>query len=426
MNCFFCSEQRATKSDPPFKLCDRCYKEREEVKERLKQPLINEQQKDVGRLCLRCGVCCFMLSARCTDEEAERIEKDHGISVDRLSHIEAIGPNQGKRVLKVPCKLLKGKPLDHAFCKAYRGFRPEVCHSYMCKIAQRYSLGMMSYHEALFWMRTALITGDVSIFNWTSEGDQDDRLMVASMIGNFADNLRNLGADQQHINLAVAERVTPRYFFKSPQDRLALEMHFSAFDRGDIDPTLFVTKDKISYWAPEVHQFAVEMIRAVMEEIRSYFEKENSTLTDMLQKLGAEGDDDKKITPDSSDLVEDVKESNGAVLLDLGRFEELEDHSEKTENSLDLLDWLHLIMRPEDLPEQSTLNVLTREQYYEVIEWCEKVMMKEESEPGSAPECLRKLLPDGAFYKDWKRVTCAHCGCPLPEEGCDCTAKTVH
>lgn len=416
MQCFFCSERRATKSDPPFKLCDRCYKEREEVKERLKQPLINESQKDVGRLCLRCGVCCFMLSARCTDEEAAQIEKEHGVTVDRLTHIEVIGPNKGKRVLKVPCKLLKGRPLDHAFCSGYKGFRPEVCHSYLCKVAQRYSLGMISYHEALFWLRTAMITDDVTIFNWSTEGDQDDRLMVASMIGKFADKLRDLGADQRHINVAVAERITPRYFFKSPEDRFALEMHFSAFDRGDVDPTLFVSKDKIAQWDPVVRSFAVEMIRAVMEEIRSRFDKEDSKLINMLQKINEESDDDKKIMPDSSDLVESAKESDGAV----------ENCSVQAENALDLADWLHLIMPPEDLPDQAAIDTLSKTHYLEVLEWCEQVMMKDDAEPGSAPECLRAILPDGAYYKDWKPVICALCGDSLTEEGCDCTATTVH
>lgn len=388
MQCFFCSDRRATKSDPPFKLCDRCYKEREEVKEKLKQPLINESQKDVGRLCLRCGVCCFMLSARCTDEEAAQIEKEHGVTVDRLTHIEAIGPNKGERVLKVPCKLLKGKPLDHAFCSGYRGFRPEVCHSYLCKIAQRYSLGMISYHEALFWLRTAMVTDDVTIFNWSTEGDQDDRLMVAGMIGKFADQLRDLGADQRRINIAVAERITPRYFFRSPEDRFALEMHFSAFDRGDVDPTLFVSKDKIAQWDPVVRSFAVEMIRAVMEEIRSRFDKEDSSLISMLQKINEESDDDKKIMPDSGDLVESARESDRPVPLDLA-------------------DWLHLIMPPEDLPDQAAIDGLSRPHHLEVLEWCEQVMMKDDAEPGPAPECLRAILPDGAYYKDWKPVTCA-------------------
>lgn len=423
MNCFFCGERRATKSDPPFKLCDRCYKEREEVQEKLKQPLINESQKDVGKLCLRCGVCCFMLSARCTAEEAARIEEEHGIAVDRLTHIEALGPNQGKRVLKVPCKLLQGKPLDHAFCKAYKGFRPEVCHSYFCKVAQRYSLGMLSYHEALFWLRTAMITGDVSIFNWTSSGDQDDRLMVASMVGNFADSLRKMGASQENINLAVAEKVTPRYFFRSAPDRLALEMHFSAFDRGDVDPTLFVPREKVESWDPPVRQFAVEMVRAVMETIRSYFDKENSTLTEMLQKLSEDGEE-LQVTPETAELIEQAGEATEGEDEWKGA---CSNYTIQSENANDVMDWCCLLMEPDHLPELRDLEGLTEEQYDEIIEWCEGIMNSgNNGEPGSAPECLRKILPDGAYYKDWKTICCAHCGLPMDEDGCNCTPLSLH
>lgn len=279
MNCFFCLEEVAAHKDGPFMLCPKCFKERKDVAERADVPVTDEPKRDVSRLCMRCGACCFMLSITVSDEEAGLVHQNHGVPVDDFTSISEAGPFKGSRLVNLPCKFLKGKVLDHTFCSIHDQYRPEVCGSYHCKIAQKYSLGLISQGESLFWMRSALIREDVSIFNWIDEDQESDRLMAVGIMHDFADDLRKQGADQNAINSAVADQITPRYLIRSDTDHLVLSMHLDCFDRDHIDPKLFIDKEKYDQWEPEVQQFAVEITRSVLSEIRERFDKKESLLT---------------------------------------------------------------------------------------------------------------------------------------------------
>lgn len=280
MKCNFCGKQAVCKSDA-FDLCIKCDEERKQAEANKDLPVTNTPRKDPSKLCLQCGLCCFMLSARTTQEEAEKVEAEHGIKSSLFTCVEEFGPNKGELVIRMPCKFLQGRILDHVFCKAHEKYRPEVCGAYLCKMAQKYVMGMISLGEAKFWLKFAYLRADVNIFNWS--GDQEsDRLLAVSMISNYADQLRGEGADQTSINISVAERITPVYKIKSDTDHLVLNMHFDAFDRGDVDYKLFMDQEEIDGLDKWDAELAKDVIKFVVAEFRERFTRSESPISRIL------------------------------------------------------------------------------------------------------------------------------------------------
>lgn len=283
--CHFCMKREAIRemvggiADQPvtFNLCKECADEKEKVDKRGNN-LLDLQHQDTAKLCIGCGVCCYILHARVTESEADRIIKEQKINKDDFAIHTEIGKclYPDSYTIKTPCMFLLGNPLGRwTACRIYGQFRPAVCVSYMCKIAMRYQMGTVCLGEAKYSLRSAILAGDLSIFNWTSS-DQEAKILIASHVATMANQLRKDNVPEDQIKMAMASWITPRYLLKSALDELALDMHFATHDRGDDDPLVFFTKDEISNLEKLPQRSVIEqVITRVLSTVRNYFVSEN-------------------------------------------------------------------------------------------------------------------------------------------------------
>jgi hypothetical protein len=124
--------------------------------------------------------------------------------------------------------ILLGKPLGKwTACRIHSKIRTEICRSYLCKIAIRYQLGTISIGEARYWLRTAILDRDLSLFNWAKD-DQDAKIMIAVSIENRIREMRKQGiSEERDPSSGIASLITPTYRIKSALDELTLDMHFA-------------------------------------------------------------------------------------------------------------------------------------------------------------------------------------------------------
>lgn len=254
MKCFFCMERVPVELYPDkldnggiqdFWLCERCFEEKKAADKR-RDNVMEYLSQDPSDLCTKCGVCCFMLHAKVTKQEVDKMVEVHGIKPSTFAILPPfiVDPEADHMMIKMPCRFLLGRPLVWSACQIHEKYRPEVCGSYLCKMAIRYRLGTISLHEARYWLRVAIQTKDFSIFNWVRSGDEI-KVLMASAIGNRVEALRKEGLSEEQIKIAVAQLVTPHYRVSSDADHFTLNMHFSTHDRGDTDLRIFMKDDEI-------------------------------------------------------------------------------------------------------------------------------------------------------------------------------------
>lgn len=288
--CHFCMKNEISEevegvsimtSEPiNFLLCKRCAYEKRVCDDRKGRPE-KFQHYDVGKLCIGCGVCCFILHARVTEEEATKIVAENGIEKSDFVHKTELGQAlyPDDLTIKTPCMFLLGHPLQGwTACKIHEKTRPMVCKTYLCKIAIQYKVGAISLGEAKYWMRASILSRDLSIFNWTRD-DSESKILISSMISDRVDHLRSLGRTEDEIKMSLAAMVTPRYGFKSEPDRVIFEMHLATHDRGDDDPAVFFTDDELFELEKELRsqdrstdKTLRYIINRVMSTIRRYFD----------------------------------------------------------------------------------------------------------------------------------------------------------
>jgi Fe-S-cluster containining protein len=235
---------------------------------------ILKESNNPSALCMKCGLCCFTLSARVTEEEADLITRENDMKKDSFVVIEkeGEGPNAGNLVIKLPCKFLSGKPLHFVLCRIHGKFRPKVCTSYLCKIATQYKIGTISFKEALFRIRLAFVTGDRSIFNWTNN-EKESNLIVASFINDMAKILKASGLDEDEIKEKVMDKMTPKYKIATGHDNLLLSMHLASFDKNEDQAYVFFGEE-IDKWNPEKLEIVRETAKKIMGDIRMCFDLE--------------------------------------------------------------------------------------------------------------------------------------------------------
>lgn len=277
--CQFCMRRSINhQTEEGYLLCDRCHSSLEEVKSNLGKSPLEITPKDPSTLCIRCGLCCVMLAAKVEEEEVQpfldtaRIEGLGNYEYEDFAYTVKGGPFKGETLINMPCKFLKGRILHYVNCAAYSIDRPKVCGGYLCKIAIKYKIGLISLEEAAFALRSAFDLGDLSIFNWTHDDvEEEERLQLFSEVARASQFLRDQGRSQEEIDLIVLSRMTPSYIVKSAQHQALFRMHLYRVDRDDFDPLLFFTPEEIASWQPAAAEFAELIIRRVMEVMRSYF-----------------------------------------------------------------------------------------------------------------------------------------------------------
>ncbi len=282
--CHFCMVKEATRKvdggqlgslgQVSFCLCPECADEKL-LADKRNSNLLELQHNDLSKLCVGCGICCFILHAKVTHAEADRIVEENKICKDDFAIETEIGKSlyPDNYTIKTPCMFLLGRPLgEWTACRIHGKFRPEVCRTYMCKIAIRYQIGTVSLGEAKYALRSAVLTKDLSIFNWSSNSDQEAKLLLSFQLASRVRQLRKDNLSEEDIKMAMASWVTPRYTIKSVLDELVLDMHLATHDRGDDDPLVFFSKEELANLR-QLEPSAVigEVITRVLDTIRGYF-----------------------------------------------------------------------------------------------------------------------------------------------------------
>jgi len=286
--CGFCfSRPSAYETDDGLFICDSCGAEYERIKNESSN-VVDRPRVDPAELCTRCGICCVILSARIEKEEADLLYKqagEHNIPVGKYEehfHTEEVGPNAGRLTIKFPCKFLRGRPLEYVSCAVYTLDRPSVCRSYLCKIAIKYSLSMITLQEALFLIRASFLSRDLSIFNWTYSRSTDSsgsdpevldeqKLILYNHLNEQAKKMLDRGLSKELVGMIVASQVTPMYDFKDLISRVLFNMHMTALDRDYVEPKVYVDEDVVNGWTVDDKIFAARVIRYVLTEIRALF-----------------------------------------------------------------------------------------------------------------------------------------------------------
>lgn len=266
-HCNICLEQSPQLDQHgKIEVCPKCKKEIEEASENAGKPLHQIEPRSPHPLCTQCGVCCFMLVAKVKTEEVEAMSEHFGDPFD------SIGEKCGDEVhttLNFPCHYLVGRPLKYVRCSAYgSGKRPEVCRSYMCKIAIMYSLRSLSLGESLFHMRRGFINRDHTVFNWGSDRMGDLQLQIAHTVVNGIDQLKkNVGLDSKTAGFIAAEALTRRWDFRSDEDHSLFSMYVEQASKGDFDPSFYVPEDEFNLMNEDQKEFARRIIFHVMDVI---------------------------------------------------------------------------------------------------------------------------------------------------------------
>jgi hypothetical protein len=226
-------------------------------------------------------LCCVLLSAHITEEEADRFCEEQELKRENFCHIEEKGPNEGELVINMPCRRLLGRPASHVSCQAYGSYRPAVCGSYLCRVAVQYKAGLLTLKEALKEIRKAYRTGRVSYFNWV-QTDEEGMLQRASLIPALLERAREIysGFEDPNLeledveNVFVAEAFTPIFNPASPMAHFQLNMLLDIFDRGELEITDLLDAHVLRSVLEEDRKFVEAVALEVVKKIRSLFRKE--------------------------------------------------------------------------------------------------------------------------------------------------------
>lgn len=212
--------------------------------------------RQVNELCLKCGLCCVVLQASCSREEAERVCPQQPERFARPSDRLA----ENKLLISFPCMFLKGRVMHAVCCSAYEKGRPKVCESYLCRIAVRYRQYEIELEEAEQLLQQAYLSRDVTIFNWGAA--EDGPLSIRYAAWELADKLRKEGCSGDIIDYRLSQYLSPQYDFCSLPDRDLFFYHFVCFDDwvklGKNDLSQAIEKTMYLFYGDEAEEMTWE------------------------------------------------------------------------------------------------------------------------------------------------------------------------
>lgn len=282
--CF--SRPSAHITDEGLFICGTCHQAIEDLKAEHKN-VVDLERKDPSELCRKCGICCVVLSAKVDDAEAKEFHQqalNAGFGPQDFGDvfaIEELGPHTGDLVFRFPCPYLRGKPLDFVSCAGYSLDRPSVCRSYLCKIAIKYSLGLITIEEAQFTLRSSFLSGALDLFNWThcrsddpesvEQEIEEQKLIFYNHLNEQAQRMLDEGTPRDLVGMVVSSQITPVLDFKNAACHVLFNMHMQALDRDYIEPKVYVEEEIVDGWTPEKKVFATQIIKHVLTELRDLF-----------------------------------------------------------------------------------------------------------------------------------------------------------
>jgi Fe-S-cluster containining protein len=144
-------------------------------------PIITAPEQN---LCVICGLCCdgtLFKHAPLTAED--RLHTDGSFDVE-------VDPEHGGYRFRQPCHHLHGR-----ICSLYQTWRPEICHTYRCKLLKRHHAGEISLTEAQAIVQRTRTLADRIRF-------QIGQLDLDSS-GSLADRVLELKAQTEPIDVAA-------------------------------------------------------------------------------------------------------------------------------------------------------------------------------------------------------------------------------
>lgn len=275
MKCILCGSLEQVDDRGPYPVCASCHLEQLECSERVKSG--NMLDRDCGELCMRCGLCCVVLSAEAKRDEVEHLANWSGKLPSEIAMVEKQPyPNSGLLVLKRPCVFLLGKPTEYVRCQAYGTRRPKVCEEYLCKIAIRYKAGLCTTNEALFILRSSITrNGTISSFNWCSDGSGKDRKdhKIADLLSTKR-ALEAIEADGNKIDqvqLMLFRKLHPRYDFDSDLQETIFAAIMTNYESMALDLDQFFAPEKMEGWSDRDKEIALQTIYQVVGDFRGFF-----------------------------------------------------------------------------------------------------------------------------------------------------------
>jgi len=245
------------------------------------KPLLD---RPANPLCTRCGLCCIMLSAHVTEDEASVIAEENGLDTKKFCHKEAKGegPNVGKLVLNMPCRFLLGRPTSHTGCRIYAKTRPSVCETYLCRVAMQYKTGVFSLEQAHQVLKKAFATGDAGLFNWIGlKGETALRSSMvikplreeaAKMVTEFGENGHIGILDERAVgDILIAKAITPTYLVHSDMAHLELNLLLNFFDKGTHELKDVVPQHLVDKMTEEERELAFNVYDGLLKKLRGLF-----------------------------------------------------------------------------------------------------------------------------------------------------------
>lgn len=267
------------------------------------------EPRNPSEICVRCGLCCVALHATCTREEAVELcevrhESLEGFAEELVYEQDGDDHNKGDPILKngmpsvhikFPCRYLRGRLMYAVACAVYGDPRPEVCRSYLCKIAIQFKAREVTLDEGLSKLRSAYWQNDASVFNWSGSSGEAVLSLTSDALDAVAEMKRE-GIPSVMIDYEIAAGVTPLYVPESRHDLNLTSMHFHAFDHREalrkrvdaeaIDESalgLYFSAEAIAEMSDGYKTAAASGIRAVLLEMRDLVVNSEKHLSDAAQ-----------------------------------------------------------------------------------------------------------------------------------------------
>lgn len=280
MSCVLCRSDEDLDYRGNYLVCGKCAQEQKECEDRRKSGEVLD--RDCSELCIRCGLCCVVLSAEVKPEEVERLAVWSGkLPTDIAMVEERRFEGEGKMVLHRPCIFLLGKPGEYVRCRAYGMDRPEVCGAYLCKLAIRYKSGICTLNEALFLLRASITKhGNLGMFNWSSDTEEDgnagDAKLASLVLAQRALRMLNKeGGNTDDVRLTLFEQLHPHYEFLSPVHETVFAALMVNYRNKVLALDQFFSEEQIKSMSERDKEVALMSAYQVVEDISMFFKEKS-------------------------------------------------------------------------------------------------------------------------------------------------------
>jgi len=241
----------------------------------------------IDEICSYCGICCRILIAHVSEEEAGRMCREHGIAPgvfsepggSSLADTAAAARGRSHRII-MPCyfqQMVDGR----SRCTVHEAYRPAVCTGYLCRVAIEYDQGLLPLEDARLLLRVSGTHHAGALFNWTGDPEESRLLqrVIISRLDGWAETVVKEseafhGVSKEQLAGVMALEVSgaqDRYDFTSPLLPLVLTRLFEQARTGSLDLRTFFTEEELEdehrneYWKEAARSTMYHVIESLAE-----------------------------------------------------------------------------------------------------------------------------------------------------------------